>query len=171
MDSTNTELPRLVDNCKIGDNTEISEFSAVKDCSIGSDTRIWRFVNMYGATVGNNSMIGSFVEIQEDTEIGNRCRIQTHAFVCSLVTIEDDVFVSHGAKFINDLRPPSGDRDEWEPTIVKEGASIGTNATLLPVTVGENALVGAGAVVVDDVPPSAVVVGNPAEVVEYRDEE
>jgi acetyltransferase-like isoleucine patch superfamily enzyme len=115
-------------------------------------------------------MVGSLVEIQEDTHIGNGCRIQSHAFVCSLVTLEDNVFVSHGAKFVNDVRPPSGDRDEWEETTVREGASIGTNATLLPVEIGENALVGAGAVVVEDVPENAVVAGNPAEVVGYVDE-
>ena len=115
-------------------------------------------------------MVGSFVEIQSDVEIGDRCRIQTHAFVCSRVTIENDVFVSHGAKFINDRAPPSGDADEWEDTVVRQGASIGTNATLLPVEIGENALVGAGAVVTEDVPENAIVAGNPAEIIGYRDE-
>lgn len=125
---------------------------------------------MYGTTVGDDCMIGSFVEIQPDAVISDRCRIQSHAFICSLVTIGDDVFVSHGAKFVNDVDPPSGDESAWEPTTVEEGAAIGTNATLLPVTVGENALVGAGAVVTEDVPSNAVVAGNPAEVIRYKND-
>lgn len=124
---------------------------------------------MYGCSIGDECVIGSFAEVQENVEIGDRSRIQSHAFVCSKVEIESDVFVSHGAKFINDLYPPSGDQDKWESTTVKKGASIGTNATILPVEIAENALVGAGSVVVDDVPPNAVVAGNPAEIVDYRD--
>lgn len=115
-------------------------------------------------------MIGSLVEIQEDSNIGDRCRVQSYAFICSLVTLEDDVFVSHGAKFVNDLYPPSGDSDQWKPTVVESGAAIGTNATILPVTIGEDALIAAGAVVTDDVPPNAIVAGNPAEIVGYVDE-
>lgn len=161
---------RIVENCDIGENTTIEEFAVLHDCEIGDNCHIWRFTNLYGTKIGDDCMVGSLVEIQEDSHIGDGCRIQSHAFVCSLVTLEDDVFVSHGAKFINDLRPPSGDRDEWEETTVRKGASIGTNATLLPVEVGENALVGAGAVVTEDVPENAVVAGNPAEVVGYVDE-
>lgn len=168
---TDDELPRQLSGNEIGDGTEIAPFAAVQDCRIGQDTMIWRFVNLYGCTIGDDCMIGAFVEIQPDVDIGNRCRIQSHAFVCSLVTIKDDVFVSHGAKFVNDVYPPSGDESEWESTLVEEGATIGTNATLLPVDVGEGALVGAGAVVTEDVPPNAVVAGNPAEVVGYIDDE
>lgn len=124
---------------------------------------------MYGATVGDDCLVGTMTEIQSDAAIGDRCRIQSHAFLCSLVTLGDDVFVSHGAKFINDVMPPSGDPSAWEPTMIKDSASIGTNATLLPVTVGENALIGAGSVVTEDVPPDAVVAGNPAEVIRYRE--
>lgn len=171
MEHGSIDSRSIVDDCTIDDGTEVAEFSVLQDCTIGRDCRIWRFVNMYGATVGDECMIGSLVEIQRDVEIGDRSRIQSHAFVCSLVTIENDVFVSHGAKFTNDVRPPSGDESKWEETVVRENAVIGTNATLLPVEVGENALVGAGAVVVDDVPPNAIVVGNPAEVVGYRDEQ
>jgi acetyltransferase-like isoleucine patch superfamily enzyme len=165
MDSTN-----IVQNTELGEGTHIGEFSVVCDTQVGDDSTIWRFCNIYGADMGNDCMVGSLVEIQEDTYIGDRCRIQSHAFVCSLVTLEDDVFVSHGAKFVNDLYPPSGDRDEWEETTVHEGASVGTNATVLPVEIGENALIGAGAVVTEDVPENAVVAGNPAEVVGYVDE-
>jgi acetyltransferase-like isoleucine patch superfamily enzyme len=171
------EVPRaglerrvVVRNCDIGEGTEIEDFVVLDDCTIGTDCHVWRFANLYGCETGDETMIGSLVEIQEDVTVGDRCRIQSHAFLCSLVTIEDDVFVSHGAKFINDLRPPSGDREEWEETVVREGASIGTNATLLPVEVGRDAIVGAGAVVTEDVPPGAIVVGNPAEVIGYRDE-
>jgi len=159
-----------VENCTVGEGTEIEAFSVLQDCKIGENSHVWRFTNLYGAEIGDDCMIGSLVEIQSDTVIGDRCRIQSHAFICSLVTIEDYVFVSHGAKFVNDLHPPSGDPDSWEATIVREGASIGTNATILPVEIGENALVGAGAVVVDDVPPNAIVAGNPAEVIGYQDE-
>ena len=162
--------PRVIENCDLGTNTEIAEFSVLQDCRIGDDCRIWRFVNMYGATLGDDCMVGSFVEVQSDVTVGDRCRIQTHAFLPSLVTLGDDVFVSHGAKFVNDVRPPSGDETAWEPTVVEDGAVVGTNATLLPVTVGENALVGAGAVVTEDVPPDAIVAGNPADVIGYRDD-
>jgi acetyltransferase-like isoleucine patch superfamily enzyme len=160
---------RVIENCEIGDDTEVAEFSVLHDCRIGDRCEIWRFVNMYGATLGDDCLVGSMVEIQSDVTVGDRCRIQSHAFLCSLVTLGDDVFVSHGAKFVNDVTPPSGDPSAWEPTVVDDSASIGTNATLLPVTVGENALVGAGAVVTEDVPPDAVVAGNPAEVIRYRE--
>ncbi|WP_092816033.1 acyltransferase [Halopenitus malekzadehii] len=157
----------IITDCDIKSGVEIEEFSVIHNSEVGKNTHIWRFVNVYGATIGNNCMIGSLVEIQEGAKIGDRCRIQSHAFICSLVTIENDVFVSHGAKFVNDLYPPS---DEWKETIVREGASIGTNATILPVEIGRNAIVGAGAVVVEDVPENAIVVGNPAEIIGYADE-
>jgi acetyltransferase-like isoleucine patch superfamily enzyme len=162
-------IPKVIENCDLGDETEVAEFSVLHDCRIGDRCEIWRFVNMYGAILGDDCLVGSMVEIQSDVTVGDRCRIQSHAFLCSLVTLGDDVFVSHGAKFVNDVTPPSGDSSAWEPTVIKEGASIGTNATLLPVTVGENALIGAGAVVTEDVPSDAVVAGNPAEVIRYRE--
>ena len=162
------ELPRVVDDCMLGDGTEVAPFAVLNDCEFGSDCRVWRFVNCYGATFGDEVMIGSFAEIQSDVIVGDRTRIQSHAFIPSLTRIGDDVFVSHGAKFVNDLSPPSGDPDAWEPTIIGDGASIGTNATLLPVEIGKNATVGAGAVVIDDVPDDAIVVGNPAEIVGYH---
>lgn len=163
-------LPRSIEHSDIGEGTNIAPFTAVHDCTIGADCTVWRFANLYGATLGDECLVGSFVEVQRDVEIGDRCRLQSHAFVCSLVTIADDVFVSHGAKFINDPYPPAGDEEAWEPTMVGTAATIGTNATLLPVTVGERAMVGAGAVVVEDVPPNAIVAGNPAEVIGYRDD-
>lgn len=169
MVTDEVEPLQIVEECEIGDGSQVEAFSIIHDCTIGEGCHIWRFTNLYGTEIGDDCMIGSFVEIQSNSSIGDRCRIQSHAFICSLVTIEDDVFVSHGAKFVNDLHPPSGDPDAWEATTVRDGASIGTNATILPVEIGENALVGAGAVVVDDVPPNAIVAGNPAEVIGYRD--
>jgi len=160
----------IVTDCEIGEGTDIAEFAVIHDSQIGTDCQIWRFTNLYGTEIGDDCMIGSLVEIQEDSMIGDRCRVQSHAFICSLVTLEDDVFVSHGAKFVNDLYPPSGDSDQWEPTVVKSGAAIGTNATVLPVTIGGNALIAAGAVVTEDVPSNAIVAGNPAEIVGYVDE-
>ena len=163
------DLPRLVKDCELGEGTEVAPFAVLTDCEFGRDCRVWRFVNCYGATFGDEVMIGSFAEVQSDVVVGDRSRIQSHAFVPSLTRIGDDVFVSHGAAFINDLYPPSGDPDRWEPVVIGDGAAIGTNATLLPVEIGANATVGAGAVVVDDVPPNAIVAGNPAEIVDYKD--
>ena len=166
---THGEPGGYVRDSRVGDGTTIAPYSTVVDCQLGSGCQIWRYVNLYGCEIGDESMVGSFVEVQSDAIVGDRCRLQTHAFVCSRVELGDDVFVSHGAKFINDRHPPGGDADEWESTVVGDGAAIGTNATLLPVEVGENALVGAGAVVTEDVPANAIVVGNPAEIVGYRD--
>ncbi|MFH0869481.1 MAG: acyltransferase [archaeon] len=142
----------------------------VKNCKVGKGSKIWHFVNMYGSEVGENSMIGSLVEIQCDVKIGNNVRVQSHSFLCSLVTIEDNVFVGHGVMTINDLKPPSGDASMWKPTLIKKGASIGSNVTLLPVTIGENAIVGAGSVVTKDVPPGVIVAGVPAKIIRKRDD-
>lgn len=160
----------IVENSTLGEGTEVAEFTVVHDSEFGDDCTVWRFCNIYGAEVGDDCMVGSLVEIQEDVVIGDGCRVQSHAFLCSLVELKEEVFVSHGVKFVNDVYPPSGDPEEWEETVVGEGASVGTNATLLPVEVGEDALVGAGAVVTEDVPDGAIVAGNPAEVVGYVDE-
>jgi len=142
------------------------------DVKLGKNVRIYNFVNAYGCEIGDDTQIGTFVEIQKNARIGRRCKISSHAFICEGVTIEDEVFISHGVMFINDPDPsavnPDGTLqrdDDWVcvPTLVKKGASIGSNATILSgVTIGEGALVGAGAVVTKDVPDNAVVVGNPA---------
>jgi UDP-2-acetamido-3-amino-2,3-dideoxy-glucuronate N-acetyltransferase len=139
------------------------------DVKLGKNVTIFEFVNLYGCEIGDDSRIGTFVEIQRDVVIGKRVRIQSHAFICSAVVIEDDVFVGHNVTFINDRHPTTKDAaaGTWklEPVRVCRGASIGSSATIMcGVTIGENALVGAGAVVTHDVPASGVVAGNPAKV-------
>jgi acetyltransferase-like isoleucine patch superfamily enzyme len=145
----------------------ISDTAIVKNCTIGTNTDIWEFVNAYEAEIGNNCKIGSFVEIQEGVKIGNNVTISSHSFICSQVTIEDDVFIAHGVMTINDVNPPSykrtGTKDEWKDTLIKRGAVRGSNATIFPVKIGENSVVGAGAVVTKDVPSNSVVTGIPAK--------
>lgn len=136
----------------------------VVDCQIDPSAKIFSPVNLYGCTIGKDCLVGPFTEIQRGAKIGDRTRVQSHSFICELVTIEEDCFISHGVMFTNDRQPPSP-REQWEPTLVKRKAMIGTGAVLLPVTIGEGAVVGAGAVVTRDVPDYAVVVGNPAKVV------
>ena len=148
----------------------MGQYQIIKDCSFGKNPTVWNFVNLYGARFGDDVKIGSFVEIQSEVSVGHRCSIQSHSFICSLVTIEDDVFVGHGVMFINDVAPPSGTRSKWKHTHIGTGVSIGSNATIMPVKIGAHALIGAGAVVTKDVPDYAVVAGNPARVLKYRDQ-
>jgi acetyltransferase-like isoleucine patch superfamily enzyme len=140
---------------------------------VGDNVKFFNFVNVYGCSIDSNTKVGSFVEIQKDVKIGKNCKISSHSFVCSGVTIEDNVFVGHGVMFTNDLFPRATNLDgsqqteqDWTliETFVKKGASIGSNATILcGITIGENALIGAGAVVVKDVLANSIVVGNPAK--------
>jgi UDP-2-acetamido-3-amino-2,3-dideoxy-glucuronate N-acetyltransferase len=140
---------------------------------VGDNVKFFNFVNVYGCSIDSNTKVGSFVEIQKDVKIGKNCKISSHSFVCSGVRIEDNVFVGHGVMFTNDLFPRATNIDgsqqteqDWTliETFVKKGASIGSNATVLcGITIGENALIGAGAVVVKDVPANSLVVGNPAK--------
>jgi len=142
------------------------------DVKLGQNVKIFAFVNLYGCTIGDNTKIGTFVEIQKGAVIGKNCKISSHTFICEGVTVEDEVFIGHGVTFINDLYPrattPEGQlqsEQDWKviPTVVKKRASIGSGATILAgVTIGEEAIVGAGAVVTRDVPPRTVVAGNPA---------
>ncbi len=154
--------------------TENGNLRIAPDVKLGRDVKLFGFVNLYGCEVGDETKIGTFVEIQKGARIGRRCKVSSHTFICEGVAIEDEVFIGHGVTFINDRVPrATGDGgalqtdEDWvcQSTIVKRGASIGSGATLLGgLTVGENALVGAGSVVTKDVPPNAVVVGNPARV-------
>jgi acetyltransferase-like isoleucine patch superfamily enzyme len=144
------------------------------DVKLGKDVKLSTFINLYGCEIGDETKIGAFVEIQKNATVGRRCKISSHTFICEGVSIEDNVFVGHGVIFINDVYPRATAADgqlqteaDWkvEPTVVKKGASIGSGATILcSVTIGERAIVGAGAVVTRDVPPGAVVAGNPARV-------
>ena len=151
----------------------ISDTAIVKDTQIGFGTKIWEFANVYGAKIGENTVVGSYVEIQNNVSIGNNVTVSSHSLICSLVTIEDNVFIGHGVMTINDLHPPSfrrtGSKDFWKSTTIKKGAVIGSNATLLPVIIGENAEVGAGSIVTKDVPDNAIVTGNPAIVIKIKD--
>ena len=142
------------------------------DVKIGRNVKIYAFVNLYGCEIGDESKIGTFVEIQKGVRIGQRVKIQSHTFICEGVTIEDEAFIGHGVMFINDKYPratsPEGQLQseaDWDviPTVVKRGASIGSNATILcGVTIGERAIIGAGSVVTHDVPPDTIVAGVPA---------
>ena len=145
------------------------------DVQLGHGVVIHHFVNLYGCEIGDESRIGSFVEIQKRARIGRRCKISSHTFISEGVEIEDEVFVGHGVVFINDKLPRATTAagrlqtdDDWQaiPTVVKRGASIGSGATILcGVTIGENAIVGAGAVVTRDVAAGTTIVGNPARAI------
>ena len=151
----------------------MGEFLCIsQDVKMGTDVKLSKFINLYGCTIGNNCKVGAFVEIQKNATVGNNCKISSHTFICEGVIIEDNVFIGHNVTFINDLYPrattPGGNLQteaDWvcEKTIIRKGASIGSSATLLcGITVGENAIVGAGSVVTKDVPANTVVAGNPA---------
>ncbi len=143
------------------------------DVKLGKNVKIYGYVNLYGCHIDDNTKIGAFVEIQKNVRIGKNCKISTHTFICEGVTIEDNVFIGHNVTFINDKYPcavnPKGEpqtEEDWEviPTLVKRGASIGSSSTILcGITIGENALIGAGSVVTKDVPDNALVVGVPAK--------
>jgi UDP-2-acetamido-3-amino-2,3-dideoxy-glucuronate N-acetyltransferase len=144
------------------------------DVKLGHGVRLSKFINLYGCAIGDETRIGAFVEVQKNASVGRRCKISSHTFICEGVTIEDNVFIGHSVVFINDIYPrataPDGElqtEKDWkvEPTVVKAGASIGSGATILcNVTIGERAIVGAGAVVTRDVPADTIVAGNPAKV-------
>ena len=144
------------------------------DVKLGQRVKIFAFTNLYGCSIGDDTKIGTFVEIQKGAQVGARCKVSSHTFVCEGVTIEDEVFIGHGVTFINDRFPRATNADgelqteaDWkcDVTVVKRGASIGSGATILcGVTIGERAIVGAGSVVTKDVQAGAVVAGNPARV-------
>ena len=155
--------------------SENSPKRSLNEVAVGSNVKIFDFVNAYKCTIDDNSKVGAFVEIQKGATIGKNCKISSHTFICEGVHIADNCFIGHGVMFTNDLFPRATNPDgsaqtdaDWEliETYVQKGASVGSNATILcGITIGENALVGAGAVVTKDVPANTVVAGNPAKVI------
>jgi len=158
----------------------MSSFNCIANSvRLGANVRLSQFINLYGCEIGDDTKIGAFVEIQKNATVGKRCKISSHTFICEGVVIEDNVFIGHGVTFTNDTFPRATTGEgslqteaDWkvEPTVIRKGASIGSGATLLcNLSVGENAIVGAGSVVTKDVPANAVVAGNPARVLRYLD--
>ncbi len=149
--------------------------SIAADVKIGEGVKIFKFVNLYGCSIGDGSKIGTFVEIQKNASVGKNCKISSHTFICEGVHIGDQVFVGHGVTFVNDMYPRATNEDgtpqteaDWTlvETHVQKGASIGSGATILGgITIGERAIIGAGAVVTKDVPAGTIVAGNPAKII------
>ena len=139
----------------------------IKSVDFGSNVTIIEPVNLYGCSIGNDSFVGPFVEIQKNTTIGKNTKIQSHSFICELVSIGDECFIGHGVMFINDLfsegRPANGNKDFWKNTKIGDNVSIGSNATILPVEICDHVVIGAGAVVTKNIVESGVYVGNPAK--------
>lgn len=162
-------------------NQSIAMRKIARDVRLGINVKIRDFVNLYGCEIGDNTKVGTFVEIQKGAKIGRNCKISSHTFICEGVTIEDEVFVGHNVTFINDAFPRATTEDgklqteqDWVcvPTLVKTRASIGSSATLLcGITIGENAIVGAGSVVTKDVPANTIVAGNPARLLRKTGED
>lgn len=141
--------------------------AGVIDVRFGANVTVVHPVNLYGCEIGDDSFIGPFVEIQKDVRIGKNCKIQSHAFICELVTIGDNCFISHGAKFVNDKfstgGPAGGKKELWRETVLGNHVSIGTNATILPVKITDNVVIGAGSVVTKDITRPGIYAGNPAK--------
>ena len=148
-------------------NEPIKYQSKIIDVQFGENVKLVEPVNLYGCTIGANCFIGPFVEIQKQVVIGNATKIQSHSFICELVTIGNDCFIGHGVMFINDLfsegGPAQGDTSKWKPTKIGNKVSIGSNATILPVEICDNVVIGAGSVVTKNIAQPGVYVGNPAK--------
>lgn len=141
--------------------------SQIKDVEFGLNVKVVEPLNIYGCNIGDNTFIGPFVEIQKNVTIGKNCKIQSHAFICELVNIGDNTVVAHGVMFINDLfttgKPANGDKTLWKGTNIGNNVSIGSNTTILPISICDNVVIGAGSVVAKDIKESGIYAGNPAE--------
>jgi len=139
------------------------------DVKFGENVKVVTPVNLYGCTISDECFIGPFTEIQKNVVIGTRTRVQSHSFICELVTIGSDCFIGHGVMFINDLfktgAPAMGDKEKWQPTVIGNNVSIGSNATILPVTICDNVVIGAGAVVTKNITIAGTYAGNPARLI------
>jgi len=142
----------------------------IRDVRLGRDVKIPYpdLVNLYECEIGDECFIGPFVEIQKGAKMGSGCRVQSHSFICTKVGIGNGVFIGHGVVFINDRHPPRFEEKYWEETVVGDNVVIGSNATIMPVRIGANSVIGAGAVVTKDVPEGSVVAGNPAKAIKKR---
>jgi acetyltransferase-like isoleucine patch superfamily enzyme len=139
---------------------------AIKDVTFGENVTVIQPANLYGCSIGSNSFVGPFTEVQKGVVIGDRCRVQSHSFICELVSIGNDCFIGHGVMFVNDLfsegKPAGGNKDLWKETHIGNNVSIGSNATILPVTICDNVVIGAGSVVTKDIKKPGIYAGNPA---------
>ena len=140
--------------------------SDIINCLIGQNVKIIKPVNMYGCTIGDNTFVGPFCEIQKNVIIGNNVKVQSHTFICELVTIKDNCFIGHGVMFVNDKfssgKPANGDKSKWQKTLINSNVYIGSNATILPVRICSNVIIGAGSVVTKDIITPGKYAGNPA---------
>ena len=141
--------------------------SAIKNVHFGENVKIIEPVNIYGCSIGKDVFVGPFVEIQKDVKIGEACKIQSHTFICELVTIGDNCFIGHGVMFVNDTfsigGPARGNKELWKPTLIGNNVSIGSNATILPIEICDNVVIGAGSVVTKNIKESGIYAGNPAK--------
>ncbi len=142
-------------------------FVTIKEVIFGKNVKVVEPVNLYGCTIGKDSFVGPFTEIQKGVVIGERCKVQSHSFICELVTIGNDCFISHGVMFVNDLfsrgKPAQGKREFWKETHIGNHVSIGSNATILPVSICDNVVIGAGSVVTKNIAKPGIYAGNPAK--------
>lgn len=146
--------------------------SGIDNVSFGENVKIVSPVNLYGCRIGDDCFIGPFVEIQKNVIVGNGCRIQSHCFICELVTMGNNCFIGHGVMFVNDLfedgKPAGGDKTKWKTTMIGNNVSVGTNATILPVSICDDVVIGAGAVVTKDISEPGVYAGNPARLLKKK---
>ena len=151
----------------LNDNTQ-----SLNNVTVGKGVKIFKFVNAYGCSIGDNSKVGTFVEIQKGASIGQNCKISSHSFICEGVHIADNCFIGHGVMFTNDLFDSDTIQNfVLRKTIIGNNVRVGSNATILPVTIGDGAKIGAGCVVTKDVPPGVTVVGNPSRIIEKKEQQ